>query len=94
MELVWVLYTWVGCMLLRGSVAGAVIPNAHRAGLAAGFMGFAQMAGATCSGVLLSLLADGSAWPMVLLNTLFAVAAFCAFHLLRSRPAANAALVG
>jgi MFS transporter, DHA1 family, multidrug resistance protein len=56
-------------------------------------MGFAQMAGATCSGVLLSLLADGSAWPMVLLNSLFAVAAFCAFHLLRPRPAANVALV-
>ncbi|WAC44426.1 MFS transporter [Pseudomonas sp. SL4(2022)] len=88
-----VLVTLGGGMLLPASVAGAVIPNAHRAGLAAGFMGFAQMAGATCSGVLLSLLADGSAWPMVLLNTLFAVAAFCAFHLLRPRPAVNAALV-
>ncbi|MNT82621.1 hypothetical protein D3C72_2223770 [compost metagenome] len=73
-------------------MAGAVIPNAHRAGLAAGFMGFAQMAGATGSGVLLSLLADGTATPMVLLNTLFAVAALSAFHLLRPRPAVGAVL--
>jgi len=87
-----VLVTLGGGMLLPASVAGAVIPNAHRAGLAAGFMGFAQMAGATCSGVLLSLLADGTAWPMVLLNTLFALAAFSAFHLLRPRPAVGAAL--
>ncbi|VXB65848.1 MFS transporter, DHA1 family, bicyclomycin/chloramphenicol resistance protein [Pseudomonas sp. 8AS] len=87
-----VLVTLGGGMLLPAAVAGAVIPNAHRAGLAAGFMGFAQMAGATCSGLLLSLLADGSAWPMVLLNTLFAVAAFAAFHLLRPRPLASTAL--
>ena len=87
-----VLVTLGGGMLLPAAVAGAVIPNAHRAGLAAGFMGFAQMAGATCSGVLLSLLADGTAWPMVGLNALFAVAAFSAFHLLRPRPAVGAAL--
>lgn len=87
-----VLVTLGGGMLLPAAVAGAVIPNAQRAGLAAGFMGFAQMAGATCSGVLISLLADGTAWPMVLLNTLFAVAAFSAFHLLRPRPAVAAAL--
>jgi DHA1 family bicyclomycin/chloramphenicol resistance-like MFS transporter len=87
-----VLVTLGGGMLLPASVAGAVIPNAHRAGLAAGFMGFAQMAGATCSGVLLSLLADDTAWPMLLLNTLFAVAAFAAFHLLRPRPAVGTAL--
>lgn len=87
-----VLVTLGGGMLLPASVAGAVIPNAHRAGLAAGFMGFAQMAGATCSGLLLSVLADGSAWPMVLLNALFAVAAFSAFHLLRPRPVVSAAL--
>jgi DHA1 family bicyclomycin/chloramphenicol resistance-like MFS transporter len=48
-------------------------------------MGFAQMAGATCSGLLLSLLADGSAWPMVVLNGLFAVAAYGAFQWLRPR---------
>nr|WP_298147395.1 MFS transporter [uncultured Pseudomonas sp.] len=87
-----VLVTLGGGMLLPASVAGAVIPNAHRAGLAAGFMGFAQMAGATCSGLLLSLLADGTAWPMVLLNCVFAVAAFSAFHLLRPRPAVSAVL--
>jgi DHA1 family bicyclomycin/chloramphenicol resistance-like MFS transporter len=88
-----VLVTLGGGMLLPAAVAGAVIPNAHRAGLAAGFMGFAQMAGATASGILLSVLADGTAWPMVLLNTLFAVAAFSAFYLLRPRPIASAALV-
>ena len=87
-----VLVTLGGGMLLPASVAGAVIPNAHRAGLAAGFMGFAQMAGATCSGVLLSMLADGTAWPMLVLNCVFAVAAFSAFHLLRPRPALDVAL--
>ncbi|WP_296217773.1 MFS transporter [Pseudomonas sp. UBA2684] len=81
-----VLVTLGGGMLLPAAVAGAVMPNAQRAGLAAGFMGFAQMAGATCSGVLLSLLQDGTAWPMVILHGLFAAAAFSAFYLLRPRP--------
>ena len=87
-----VLVTLGGGMLLPAAVAGAVIPNAHRAGLASGFMGFAQMAGATCSGLLLSQLQDGTAWPMVMLNGGFAMAAFAAFHLRRPRPAASAAL--
>jgi DHA1 family bicyclomycin/chloramphenicol resistance-like MFS transporter len=78
-----VLVTIGGGMVLPASVAGAVMPNAHRAGLAAGFMGFAQMAGATLAGVLLGLLQDGTSWPMVLLHGLFASAAFAAFHLLR-----------
>lgn len=86
-----VLVTVGGGMVLPASVAGAVIPNAHRAGLAAGFMGFAQMAGATLAGVLLGQLQDGTSWPMVLLHGLFATAAFAAFHLL-SR-VAGAALV-
>ena len=77
-----VLVTVGGGMVLPASVAGAVIPNAHRAGLAAGFMGFAQMAGATLAGVLLGQLQDGTSWPMVLLHGLFATAAFTAFHLL------------
>ncbi len=47
-------------MVLPGAVAGAVIPNPNRAGLAAGFIGFAQMAGATISGLLLSRLQDVS----------------------------------
>lgn len=83
-----VLVTLGGGMLLPASVAGAVIPNPHRAGLAAGLMGFAQMAGATLAGLLLGWLQDGSAWPMVALHALFAAAAFAGFHLLRSRPAA------
>jgi MFS transporter, DHA1 family, multidrug resistance protein len=86
-----VLVTLGGGMVLPSSVAGAVIPNAHRAGLAAGFMGFSQMAGATLAGVLLGLLQDGTSWPMVLLHGLFATAAFAAFHLL-SRAESSAPL--
>ncbi|KAF1032829.1 MAG: Inner membrane transport protein YdhC [Pseudomonas sp.] len=72
-------------LVLPGSVTGAVMPNAHRAGLAAGLMGFAQMFGATLSGFLLSHLRDGTAVPMILLSASFAVAALVSFHLLRQR---------
>ena len=89
-----VLVTLGGGMLLPAAVAGAVIPNPQRAGLAAGLMGFSQMAGATLAGLLLGALQDGSAWPMVALNTLFAVLAFLFFHLLRARPVVTAAVVG
>lgn len=80
-----VLVTLGGGMVLPASVAGAVIPNAHRAGLAAGFMGFAQMAGATLSGILLSVLQDGSAWPMVFLNGSFGFIAWAIFQGLNRR---------
>ncbi|MCU1779104.1 multidrug effflux MFS transporter [Pseudomonas sp. 14P_5.3_Bac1] len=80
------LVTLGGGLVLPGSVTGAVMPNAHRAGLAAGLMGFAQMFGATCSGLLLSHLRDGSATPMIVIEASFAVLAFVAFHLLRQRP--------
>lgn len=83
-----VLVTLGGGMLLPAAVAGAVIPNPQRAGLAAGLMGFAQMSGATVSGLLLAWLQDGSAWPMVALQALFAALAFTGFHLLRARPSA------
>lgn len=73
-------------MVLPASVAGAVMPNAHRAGLAAGFMGFAQMAGATVAGLALSPLQDGTAWPMIALHCVFAALALASFHLLRPRP--------
>lgn len=89
-----VLVTLGGGMLLPAAVAGAVIPNPQRAGLAAGLMGFSQMAGATLAGLLLGALQDGSAWPMVALNALFAVLAFLFFHLLRARPVVTAAVVG
>jgi DHA1 family bicyclomycin/chloramphenicol resistance-like MFS transporter len=81
-------------MVLPGSVAGAVIPNPTRAGLAAGFIGFAQMAGATISGLLLSRLQDDSALPMVALNAAFAVVSFLAFRIMRARkaPAAKVTL--
>ena len=71
-----------------------MIPNPTRAGLAAGFIGFAQMAGATISGLLLSRLQDDSALPMVALNAAFAVAGFLAFRVMRARkaPTAKAAL--
>ena len=64
------------------------------AGLAAGLMGFSQMAGATLAGLLLGALQDGSAWPMVALNALFAGLAFLLFHLLRARPVVTTALTG
>lgn len=79
------LATLGGGLVLPGSVTGGVMPNAHRAGLAAGLMGFSQMFGATCSGVLLSHLRDGSATPMIMIQAGFAVSAFVAFHLLRQR---------
>ncbi|MDQ0740723.1 multidrug effflux MFS transporter [Pseudomonas sp. W4I3] len=81
------LATLGGGLVLPGAVTGGVMPNAHRAGLAAGLMGFAQMFGATCSGVLLSHLRDGSATPMIVIQAVFAVTAFVAFHLLRQRAA-------
>lgn len=89
-----VLVTLGGGMLLPAAVAGAVIPNPQRAGLAAGLMGFSQMAGATLAGLLLGALQDGSAWPMVALNALFAGLAFLLFHLLRARPVITTALAG
>ena len=70
-------------MVLPGSVAGAVIPNPTRAGLAAGFIGFAQMAGATLSGLLLSRLQNDTALPMIALNGAFAVAGFAIFRAIR-----------
>ncbi|MNY44395.1 multidrug resistance protein D [compost metagenome] len=81
-------------MVLPGSVAGAVIPNPTRAGLAAGFIGFAQMAGATVSGLLLSQLQDDTAVPMIALNVAFAVAGFLLFRIILSHNAkvARAAL--
>src|SRR5690606_21531687 len=89
-----VLVTLGGGMLLPAAVAGAVIPNPQRAGLAAGLMGFSQMVGATLAGLLLGALQDGSAWPMVALNALFAALAFLFFRFLRVRPVAAAAVVG
>ena len=89
-----VLVTLGGGMLLPAAVAGAVIPNPQRAGLAAGLMGFSQMAGATLAGLLLGALQDGSAWPMVALNALFAVLAFLLFHLLRTRSVVTAVVLG
>lgn len=88
-----VLVTLGGGMVLPASVAGGVIPNAHRAGLAAGFMGFAQMAGATFSGLLLSALQDGSAWPMVFLNACLAFIAWSIFQLLQRRNSAPRVVV-
>lgn len=86
-----VLVTLGGGMLIPASVAGVVIPNAHRAGLAAGLMGFSQMLGATCSGLLLSALQDGTAWAMMGLQGAFAVSAFSLFHLM-TRKARSAAV--
>ncbi|WP_375739839.1 MFS transporter [Pseudomonas boanensis] len=90
-----VLVTLGGGMLIPASVAGVVIPNAHRAGLAAGLMGFAQMSGATCSGLLLGVLQDGTAWPMIGLQGAFAFAAITSFNVLsRAGRSAAAATAG
>ncbi|MDH4557841.1 multidrug effflux MFS transporter [Pseudomonas sp. BN417] len=86
-----VLVTLGGGMLIPASVAGVVMPNAHRAGLAAGLMGFAQMLGATCSGLLLGALQDGTAWPMIGVQALFALAAISAFTVM-TRKARSAAV--
>ncbi|MFC5696632.1 MFS transporter [Pseudomonas sp. GCM10022186] len=81
-----VLVTLGGGMLIPASVAGVVMPNAHRAGLAAGLMGFAQMLGATLSGLILGALQDGSAAPMMVIQAVFAVAAFSGFALMTRKP--------
>lgn len=80
-----VLLTLGAGMVLPGSVAGAVIPNPTRAGLAAGFIGFAQMAGATVAGLLLSRLQDDTAFAMVALNAAFAIAGFVIFRIMLAR---------
>ncbi|HYD99982.1 MAG TPA: MFS transporter [Alphaproteobacteria bacterium] len=76
-----ILVTLGAGLILPATLAGAVLPNPHRAGMAAGFMGFAQMAGATAAGVLLSLVQDGSATPMLAVQALFALLGFGAFRL-------------
>ncbi|MDH4568871.1 multidrug effflux MFS transporter [Pseudomonas sp. BN414] len=86
-----VLVTLGGGMLIPASVAGVVMPNAHRAGLAAGLMGFSQMLGATLSGLLLGALQDGNSWPMVGVQAVFAVAAISGFTLM-TRKARSAAV--
>jgi DHA1 family bicyclomycin/chloramphenicol resistance-like MFS transporter len=78
-----IILTVGGGFVLPGAVAGAVIPNAHRAGLAAGFTGFSQMLGATVVGILLAALSNGTAIPMLAIQTVFAVLAFGLFHLVR-----------
>ncbi|MNE72969.1 multidrug resistance protein D [compost metagenome] len=82
-----VLLTLGAGMVLPGSVAGAVIPNPTRAGLAAGFIGFAQMAGATISGLLLSQMQNDTAMPMLALNVAFSVAGFLAFRMIQLQKA-------
>ncbi|MCO6058435.1 MFS transporter [Pseudomonas sp. MOB-449] len=88
-----VLVTLGGGMLIPASVAGVVMPNAHRAGLAAGLMGFAQMLGATLSGLLLGALQDGSSWPMVGVQALFAFAAISGFTLMTRKARGEAVSV-
>ncbi len=85
-----VLVTLGGGMLIPASVAGVVMPNAHRAGLAAGLMGFSQMLGATLSGLLLGALHDGSASPMIGVQAVFAVMAFSLFILMTRKARSSA----
>ncbi|AYC35088.1 MFS transporter [Pseudomonas cavernae] len=83
------LLTFGAGMVLPAAVAGAVMPNAHRAGLAAGFMGFAQMAGGMSAGLVLSRFQDGTALPMIAVHCAFALGAFAAFQILRPRAPGN-----
>ncbi|HYF56637.1 MAG TPA: MFS transporter [Salinarimonas sp.] len=70
-----------GGLILPATLAGAVLPNPHRAGMAAGFMGFAQMTGATGASLLLSVLGGENALPMLGLQLGFAAIGFAAFRL-------------
>jgi DHA1 family bicyclomycin/chloramphenicol resistance-like MFS transporter len=74
------LLTLGGGLVLPATLAGAVLPNPHRAGMAAGFMGFAQMAGAITAGLLLGLFQDGSALPMLAVQSGFALIGLVAFR--------------
>ena len=69
-----------GGLILPATLAGAVLPNPHRAGMAAGFMGFAQMAGAAAAGLTLSLVQDGTATPMLAVQFAFTLLGFAAFR--------------
>jgi DHA1 family bicyclomycin/chloramphenicol resistance-like MFS transporter len=85
-----IVMTFGAGLVLPGSVMGAIMPNAHRAGLAAGFMGFAQMAGATAAGLLLAQLHSATALPMLAIQTGFALGAFMLFHFYYPRTAYRA----
>jgi len=78
-------------LVLPSAIAGAVLPNPQRAGLAAGFMGFSQMVGATIAGFLLARLQDETAMPMLLIQTAFAALAFTLFRLVRPKQGATPA---
>jgi DHA1 family bicyclomycin/chloramphenicol resistance-like MFS transporter len=82
-----VVLTFGGGLVMPAAVAGAVMPNGHRAGAAAGMMGFAQMAGATAAGLALAQLPGGGT-AMLGLQTVLALLAFAAMAAV-SRPAAQ-----
>lgn len=75
-----IVLTLGGGLVLAGTLAGAVLPNPHRAGMAAGFMGFAQMTGATLAGLTLSLVQNGSALPMLGVQATFVLLGFVTFR--------------
>lgn len=52
-------------LVLPNAVAGAVMPQGMRAGLASGLLGFLQMAGGAAFGILVARLFDGTALPML-----------------------------
>ena len=81
-----IILTLGGGLVLPATLAGAVLPNPHRAGMAAGFMGFAQMAGATLSGLTLSLVQNGSALPMLGTQAAFTLIGFAAFRIALRQP--------
>jgi DHA1 family bicyclomycin/chloramphenicol resistance-like MFS transporter len=76
-----IVVTLGGGLVLPATLAGAVLPNPHRAGMAAGFMGFAQMAGASLAGLTLSLVQDDTALPMLGVQASFALLGFLLFRI-------------
>jgi DHA1 family bicyclomycin/chloramphenicol resistance-like MFS transporter len=79
------LLTFGAGLILPNAVAGAVIPQATRAGLAAGLIGFMQMAGGALFGVIAVRLFDGSL-PSILFTQLAAVlVGLASFYLLGPR---------
>lgn len=72
-------------LVLPSAVGGAVMPFGARAGLAAGFLGFAQMVLGAAFVFLLAAISDGSAWPMLLVQAIAAAVAFVSFQVLQPR---------
>jgi DHA1 family bicyclomycin/chloramphenicol resistance-like MFS transporter len=84
-----VVITFGSGLVLPSAVAGAVMPFGHRAGLAAGFLGFIQMATAAAFGLMLGALHTGSPGWMLGVQAIAAALAFALFRWLMPSPLAR-----